>query len=116
MKMKKKVLFLIILSAILLLVGWTQIGKAISTQESKAVVSESNSRMEIPDNYADGKLFIDKYLQNAPSIANRAPDYRLDADFFNDWYRDGPMLRQNMRIPDYPMDGKFFADQYTALP
>ena len=52
--MKKNVLYIIILSAILVLVGWTQIGKALTTQESKAVVSVSNPRVDAPDYLADG--------------------------------------------------------------
>jgi len=61
--MKKNVLYIIILSAILMLVGWTQIGKALATQESKAVVSEPNLRAQVPDYFADGKFFVEQYAE-----------------------------------------------------
>jgi len=111
--MKKKVLYLLIISAILMLVGWTQIGKALATQESKAVVSEPNLRAQVPDYFEDGKFFNDTYLKNAPSKTRlEALDYRLDAEIFNDWYRDVSALQPKIAIPDYPADGKFFNDMY----
>ena len=114
--MKKTVLYLIILSSILMLVSWTQIGKALDTQESIAVVSVSNLRVEVPDYPLDGKFFNDTYLEGVPSGTRlKALDYSADAVFFKEWYRDDSILRQNMGIPDYPLDGKFFVDHYAEL-
>jgi hypothetical protein len=114
--MKKKVLVLRRVTALLLLVGWSQIGKALATQETNTVVI-ANPRLEVPDYPADGKLFNDLYRSNKPSgIIQEAPDYRLDAEFFSEWYRDGSRSSQNQGIPDYPLDGKVFVDHYTVLP
>ena len=73
--MKKNGLYLIIMSAVLMLVSWNTFGKVLDTQESKTVISVSNPRSEVPDYLADGKLFNDMYLQNVPSGAGlKAPD------------------------------------------
>jgi hypothetical protein len=113
-KMKKHVLYLIIVSAILMLAGWTSIGPAMDTQKPQAVVSAAFPRSEAPDYFADGQFFNEMYLQSAPSVARQAaPDYRLDAEFFNTWYRDVSASRQSVGVPDYPLDGKLFNDVYS---
>jgi hypothetical protein len=115
--MKKNILYLIIISSILMLVGWTTIGSELKTQELNVVVSESNPRVEVPDYPLDGKFFTDTYRKNVPSSTSLdAPDYRLDAEFFNDWYQDVSKWLPNKKIPDYPLDGKLFLDQYIDLP
>jgi hypothetical protein len=61
----------------------------------------------------DGQVFVEAYLTNVSSGTHlEALDYRLDAKFFNDWFRDVSLVPG---IPDYPMDGEFFVDHYSEL-
>jgi hypothetical protein len=115
--MKKNVLYLIILASILMLVGWTQIGSELDSQESMVIVSASYPRIEIPDYPADGKLFNDSFIIDVPSSARfEALDYRLDAEFFNEWYRDESMSVSQQEIPDYPLDAKLYMELYVETP
>ena len=114
--MKKNVLYLIIIvSAVLMLAGWTNVGQFLDTHEPQAVVSVAIPRSKAPDYFADGKLFTDVYLQNAPAgVRQVVPDNQLDAEFFNAWYQDASMVHHNARVPDYPLDGKLFSDMYSG--
>jgi hypothetical protein len=115
--MKKKVLLITIISAILLLVGGAQIGRALATPDSKPMIAASYPKVNVPDYPADGKLFSEMYQKNTPFELHReAPDYRLDAEFYNDWYRIVSDGTQNQWVPDYPLDAQVFVDHYTASP
>ena len=115
--MKKKVLYLIvIISAILLLVSWTNLGNVFDSQESMANVSGSYPRSEAPDFFADGKFFNDMYSQNVTTISRSwAADYPADAKIFYEAYLNSSLSGETVEIPDYPLDGKLFTEQYVEL-
>ena len=115
--MKKKVLSLIIVSALLMLVSWIQIGKALGSQKSKAVILVSNPRVAIPD-YRMDAVFFDDWYRDVSLLQEhlRIPDYPVDAKIYYDKYLNKAIFSENVKFLDYPLDGKFFVDHYAILP
>lgn len=116
--MKNKVFYLVVMiSAILLLVSWANIGNGFDSQASMMDISGSYPRSEAPDFFADAKLFNDMYQQNvATSSRSWARDYPADAKIFYEEYLNSSLSSERRDIPDYPLDGKFFVEHWTETP
>ena len=141
--MKRTVLYLMIISVVLVLVSWINIGKAFEIQQPKVITSVENSNMDVRDYPADA-AFFNQWYRNNPKLPSMItiPDYPEDGKFFHDMYRINNSLdnrvhvldytadarifyneylnessfRTNVEYPDYPLDGRFFVDHYAELP
>lgn len=109
--MKKIGSILFTLSAILMLVGWSQAGRLSEENQGGESVSVSHPRIEVPDYPLDAGLFAAEYGSVSGTAARNAErDDRKDGSIFYEFYLQAERAVTRLSIPDYPLDGEFYSE------
>jgi hypothetical protein len=112
-KVKKIGVVLLTLSAILMLVGWSQTSRLPAGSPSDVGAAVNHPRVEVPDYPLDGEVFVVEFVgRRGAAEAQLSPDDREDGRVYVEFFRRTDMTSQNAN-PDDRADGLIFQQWYA---